>query len=128
MLVALSKTACDTMLGNRFANLTQRRTRLGAAEVLGSGVDLDPAAGLVCMKWTLPLQVFVNASTSDVVATTSIEALAMGKWLICAHHPCNAFASHFANTLVYHDPDEFCQHLEYALENDPHPLDADTLR
>ena len=74
------------------------------------------------------LQVFVNASTSDVVATTSIEALAMGKWLVCAHHPCNTFAAQFPNTLVYHTPAEFCEHLLYALEHDPQPLDADTLR
>ena len=74
------------------------------------------------------LQVFVNASTSDVVATTSIEALAMGKWLVCAHHPCNSFAAQFSNTLIYHTPTEFCEHLQYALEHDPHPMDSDTLR
>ena len=70
----------------------------------------------------------MNASTSDVVATTSIEALAMGKWLVCADHPCNAFASQFPNTLIYHSPAEFCQHLQYALEHEPHVLDEGTLR
>ena len=70
----------------------------------------------------------MNASTSDVVATTSIEALAMGKWLICAKHPCNEFASHFPNALVYNSPDEFCQLLQHALDNDPQPMDEDTLR
>ena len=74
------------------------------------------------------MQVFVNASTSDVVATTSIEALAMGKWLVCAHHPCNTFAAAFPNTLVYHTPAQFCEHLQYALDNEPHPLDPETLR
>lgn len=80
------------------------------------------------LRFLLAWQVFVNASTSDVVATTSIEALAMGKWLVCAHHPCNTFAAQFPNTLVYHSPEEFRQHLQYALEHDPHPLDDDTLR
>ena len=70
----------------------------------------------------------MNASTSDVVATTSIEALAMGKWLVCADHPCNAFAAGFPNTLVYHTSAEFCQHLQYALDNDPVPMDDETLR
>ena len=74
------------------------------------------------------VQVFINASTSDVVATTSMEALAMGKWLICAQHPCNVFVSTFANCLVYRSPAEFSAHLEHALEQEPPPLSAEELR
>lgn len=68
------------------------------------------------------VQVFINSSTSDVVATTSMEALAMGKWVICAHHPCNHFISAFANCLIYHNPHHFSEHLQYALLHQPAPL------
>ncbi|KAK9792236.1 hypothetical protein WJX73_002211 [Symbiochloris irregularis] len=72
-----------------------------------------------------PFRVFVNPSTSDVVATTSAEALAMGKWVICAEHPSNAFFKRFDTCLIYKDAEEFSLHLQYAQSNDPTPLSLD---
>ena len=66
--------------------------------------------------------IFVNPSLTEVLCTTTAEAIAMGKWVVIPSHPSNAFFEQFPNCLMYRSRRGFVSQLRTALENDPPPL------
>jgi hypothetical protein len=67
-------------------------------------------------------KIFFNPSESEVLCTTSAEALAMGKFVILPKHPSNSFFLQFENCLAYESKKECVEKIKWALEHDPKPL------
>jgi len=72
-------------------------------------------------------KIFLNMSTTEVLCTTTAEALAMGKFAIIPKHPSNTFFLQFPNCLAYETMDECVERLSWALENKPTPLTEEDL-
>ncbi|RCV45902.1 hypothetical protein SETIT_9G490800v2 [Setaria italica] len=124
--------------------LSKYQTKLAGLEVdlYGSGEDSDEvreSANRLSLTVNVhpgrdhadPLfheyKVFINPSTTDVVCTTTAEALAMGKIVICANHPSNEFFKQFPNCRIYNNEEEFVQLTLNALSEQPAQL-TDTQR
>ena len=64
-------------------------------------------------------QIFLNPSITEVLCTTTAEAVAMGFWVIVPKHASNEFFMPFTNCLQYSNRREFVEILRYCQRHDP---------
>lgn len=67
-------------------------------------------------------KIFLNPSETEVLCTTTAEALAMGKFVIIPKHPSNDFFQQFPNCLMYSSEKECLEKIQWALDRVPQPL------
>jgi hypothetical protein len=74
-------------------------------------------------------KVFVNCSVSEGVCNTTIEALAMNKFVILPVHPSNEIFYIFANTLTYYpqNPNSFWHAIDFASSHEPDDISREVL-
>jgi len=70
----------------------------------------------------MPYKIFLNPSITEVLCTTTAEALAMGKFAIIPKHVSNEFFLQFSNCLAYETLEECVKNIQWALDNEPSPL------
>lgn len=70
-------------------------------------VDMDFLGPIDHGELAFDHKIFINPSTSEVLTTTTAEALAMGKFVVLPSHPSNDFFAQFSNCLTYTNKEEF---------------------
>ena len=102
--------------------------KAAAAKAEKLGLDMPFHGPLDHAELSFTHKIFVNPSTSEVLCTTSAEALAMGKFLLLPSHPSNDFFAQFPNCLAYTTKEEFVANLYYAITHEPEPLSEEYAR
>lgn len=74
------------------------------------------------LRDVLRYKIFINTSVTEVLCTTTAEALAMGKFVIIPRHVSNEFFYQFSNCLAYDNLNDCVEKIQWALENKPVPL------
>eukprot|EP00978_Attheya_sp_CCMP212_P028935 scaffold101133_cov51-Attheya_sp.AAC.5 len=67
-------------------------------------------------------KIFLNVSVTEVLCTTTAEALAMNKFAIIPKHASNTFFLQFPNCLAYETYEECVEKIQWAIEHEPEPL------
>ena len=137
-----SSSSSSSSPTDRLANLQDKaRERLARIKQTLDSVDLPqtfselrrqpiPAAfpGRVDHAELKHHKIFVNPSISEVLCTTTAEALSMGKFAIIPVHPSNSFFMKFPNCLAYRNKFEFVASLRWAMTHEPEPLTLELAR
>ena len=73
-------------------------------------------------------KIFVNPSVSEVLCTTTAEALAMGKFVVLPCHASNDFFSRLCQCLVLLDPPRICGAIAICAPQRPRPWTTTSAR